>query len=309
MKTSFVETKTISAGYGTTPGDVYYSVPFESNSTDGSIAHSQLYRTYTTLYEEVKIVGVKVAVAVVTPVGDTTTPSLQIYTAWDRKRCYSEAAPTATQIIQASTYNVATALNNNVAKISRSCYASDLMEKAQWIDATTGGTGYANLAFMACEQHCPCFSPSFMFTCLSPSLGAAHNVTISISYTYYMAFRNPKFGGGSAKSVVTDLGERVATKGAPADGDDGDMDCDANLEWNPDLDSYPGDDVSSGLSDLHQARRITESAAEASADPYYRQAVTEVLDETTRDVGFRHQQQRAKAKRKDMNEARRKQKA
>lgn len=306
MKTSFVETKTVSAGYGTTPGDVYYSAPFDNNSSDGSIAHSQLYRTYTTLYEEVKIIGVKVSLAVVTPVGDTTTPSLQIYTAWDRKHGFSEDAPTATQIIQASTYNVATALNNNVAKITRSCYASDLMEKAQWIDATTGGS-YGNVAYMDSEHHCPCFCPSFMFTCLSPSLGAAHNVTISISYTYYMAFRNPKFGGGSSKSVVTDLGERVATKGASADDEDGDMDMDANLEWNPDLDSNPGDEVSSGLSAMDQARRISEAMAEEGVSPSYRRAVTEVFDETTRDVGSREAIQRQKAKRADQNNARRKQ--
>lgn len=225
MKTSIVETSTISAGFGNTPGDVYSTSPFAANNAGaGALAKSQLYRTYTTLYEEVKILGVKISIAVVTPVGDTTTPSLQIYTAWDRKHGYGEPAATAADIISSSTYNVATALNNNVAKLSRYLFASDLMEKAIWIDASTNAQ-YANTAWMAAGVNCPCFCPSFLFTCLSPSLGAAHNITISVSYTYYLAFRNPKFGGSNSGSKVENLGPRsVFPDGAgDMDGDGGDM--------------------------------------------------------------------------------------
>ena len=41
-----------------------------------------------------------------------------------------------------ATSNIATALNNNVAKLTRSCYASDLMERATWFDATLDDANY-----------------------------------------------------------------------------------------------------------------------------------------------------------------------
>lgn len=209
IKTSIVQTSTLSAGHGTSPGAVYYTSPFGAGSA-GALSHSLLYRTYTKLYEEVKVIGVKISVAVVTPVGDSATPSLQIYTAWDRKHAATDDVPTAAEIMSSSTYNVATALNNNVAKITRSCYASDLMEKATWIDATVNDS-YGNLAWLAGGAHCPCFAPSFQMTLVSPSLGEDHNVTVSISYTYYLAFRNPKYGGGSSGAKVDDLGARVVS--------------------------------------------------------------------------------------------------
>lgn len=264
MKTSIVETSTLSAGYGATPGDVYYSSPFGAyTSASGALGKSQLYRTYTTLYEEVKIVGVKVSIAVVTPVGDTTTPSLQIYTSWDRKHATVDDAPTATDIINASSYNVATALNNNVAKITRSCYASDLMEKAVWIDATTNAQ-YANLAWIAGGSNCPCFVPSLAFTCLSPSLGAAHPITISVSYTYYMAFRNPKFGGGSnAKATVEDLGARtIGGKGSSPDGPgDVDMEDEDVIQIFSEGTSLAGDVDAPGDVDPPRHESVTSTAS------------------------------------------------
>lgn len=228
IKTSFTMTKDISAGYGTTPGAVYYSSPFNNLGSDGSLAHSLLYRQYCNLYEEVKIIGVKVSLAVVTPVGDVTTPSLQLYTAWDRKRGYDEGAPTANDIIASSTYNVATALNNNVAKLTRSCYASDLMEKAMFVDSGLAADTFYNRAWRAAEQNPTFFHPSFMLTAISPSLGAAHNITISVSYTYYLAFRNPKYGGGDASANVQDLGVRSVSfpddEGGDMNDEEGDMD-------------------------------------------------------------------------------------
>lgn len=228
IKTSFVQTTTLSAGYGSTAGEVFYTSPYGSASA-GALSHSQLYRTYCSLYEEVKIIGVKVSVAVVTPVGDTATPSLQMYTAWDRKHAATSDIPTADSIVSSSTYNVATALNNNVAKITRSCYASDLMEKATWIDASLNST-YGNLAWAAGGANCPCFAPCFEMTLVSPSLGAAHNVVVSVSYTYYLAFRNPKFGGGTAAKDVPESTRSVSfadSEFETLDDEDGDMDTKA----------------------------------------------------------------------------------
>lgn len=204
IKTSWTTTPTVSAGYGTTPGSVVYSKPYDGSGSEGSLQHSQLYKTYCGLYEEVKIMGVKVNMAVITPVGDTTTPSLQIFSAWDRKRGYGEAAPTGAEIVASATSAVATAINNSVAKISRSCWASDLMEKATWIDCTLGENN-VNDAWVAAGVNPNMFCPSFIWALCSPSLGAAHNVTVSLSYTYYLAFRNPKWGGAGGGSRVADM--------------------------------------------------------------------------------------------------------
>lgn len=222
VKTSWTTTATVSAGYGTTAGAIVYSSPYAGVASEGSLAHSQLYQTYCSLYEEVKIIGVKVNMAVITPVGDTTTPSLQIYSAWDRKRGDGEAAPTGPEIIQSSTSAVATAINNSVAKISRSCWASDLVEKATWIDSTLNAGG-GNEAWDAAGLNPNMFCPSFMWTLVSPSLGAAHNVSVSISYTYYIAFRNPKYGGStSSKDAAAAVGD-MDDYGVDAAGSDGDV--------------------------------------------------------------------------------------
>lgn len=232
VKTSFVMTKVVSAGYGTNPGDVVYSIPYGTSDADGSLYHSLLYRNYCNLYEQVKIIGVKVALAVVTPVGDVTTPSLQIYTAWDRNWGQGDTAPTGDNIVSSSTYNVATALNNNVAKITRSCYASDLMEKATWIDTDVSQYG-TNKAWYSAQSNPNMFSPSFMFTTISPSLADAHNITVSLSYTYYLAFRNPKYGAGG--SGAKDMPEKaVALPDAPVSAADMIADDDEGYGSGPD---------------------------------------------------------------------------
>lgn len=208
VKTSFVETTTLQAGYGTTPGEVHYSSPWASIVNGGSLGNSALYRNFCDLYEEVKLIGCKVQLAVVTPVGDTTTPSLQFYTAWDRKRGIYEEAPTATEIVASSTSNVQTAISNNIAKINSHCYASDLMEKAMWLDATLNAN-YGSIAAETAGQNPNFFAPGFMFTLISPSLEAAHPVTVSISYTYYLAFRNPKWGGSGGAAKGGDTASRT----------------------------------------------------------------------------------------------------
>lgn len=313
MKTAVEASYTLVVPDANTLSDVMGINAFSpSGSSNRSVLASPLYRTYCSLYEECKCIGMKVSISVASQIGGTALPSLQIYTAWDRRHGSGEALYTSQEIKNSSTYNVATALNNNVAKLTRSLYASDLMEKAQWHDCSVSVSGgsYQDDAYTAAGVNpnffCPC-----LFVCFgSPNLAQAQSpatVACSISTVYYFAFRNPKFGAGAASSKLVDLGAAtVETKGTGPDEGDGDMDLDANLEWNPDLDSNPGSDVSSGLSEHRAARRIREAAAEADVSPAYRQAITEVFDETTRDIGSREQISRQKALRADLNNARRK---
>lgn len=226
MKTTVTYTTSANAGYGSAATDAVVKQvrPLDGASSGTTAAASPLYKTYCSLYEECKVVGVKVNLSVVSPVGGSDIPSLQIFTAWDRKHGQGEPAYTVDDIKNSSTSNIATALNNNVAKLSRSCYASDLMEKATWFDATLdSANGYRNVAWNAAGLNPNMFCPSFFFFFNCPSLGAAKSVSYSLSITYYFAFRNPRFGGGG--SSAKDMPVRVvAAVDAPVDMEDGDVD-------------------------------------------------------------------------------------
>lgn len=223
--------KVINLGSGTSagPGNVNSTNCFgayDPTSPGTTVLASPLYRTYCGLYEEVKCVGMKVSVACNSVVGNATVPSLQMYTAFDRRHGDGEAAWTAAEIKNSSTYNVATAINNNVAKISRSVWASDLMEKAQWHDcslATDMQGVYTDEAYVAAAANPNFFSPCFFICLQSPTLAAATQVSLSIAVTYYMAFRNPKYGGSAAaRSLVV--------------GDYGDMDIGGDMDAGGDAD-------------------------------------------------------------------------
>lgn len=220
-----------------------------------------MYRTYCSLYEEVKVIGCKVAMSVVSAIGGSDIPSLQIYTAWDRKHGYSEPYFTVSDIKNASTSSVATALNNNVAKLSRSLYASDLMEKATWFDATLDSTNAnRNEAWVAAALNPNMFCPAFFFFLNCPSLGAAKSVSVSMSVTYYFAFRNPRYGGGSSAKLI-DLGPRAVDP----DDDAGDMDDEGG-----DLAAAATDDMDAPAPLSRRARSNASADLQEAAAPSVR---------------------------------------
>nr|AIY31235.1 hypothetical protein [Dromedary stool-associated circular ssDNA virus] len=213
MKCNQTQTTTATAGHSdaATGASVWRLRPYANEDT--SLTNNPLYQAYLSLYEETKLIGMKVNLAVTSQVGGVDTPSLQIYTAWDRRHGYDDDVPTVAQIKAAATSSVATALNNNVAKLSRSLYASDLIEKAQWHDSSV--TANVDNAWLTAGNNPNFFCPAFFFFFNSPSLAATHAISFSVSVTYYVAFRNPKYGGSSASK---DLPARTVTF---AGGDDG----------------------------------------------------------------------------------------
>lgn len=222
----------LKSGYGNTLGtNVFSIVPLDAYHAINNplaLVDSPLFKAYQNLYEEMKLIGMKVQVSVTDQIGGSTLPSLQIYTAWDRRHGYAEASYTPTEIKNSASNNIATALNNNVAKLNRSIYASDLIEKAQWFDSspyTTAGT--AINAFTEAGRNPNFFSPGFFMCFGSPALDSSHEVAsvhFSVSVTYYVAFRNPKFGGSSSSK---DLPVRQVTFADEPEGDadmeDGDV--------------------------------------------------------------------------------------
>lgn len=222
----------LTSGYGDTLGSVFKIAPLltQNASNPAPLVSSPLFQAYQNLYEEMKLIGMKVQIAVTDQIGGSTLPSLQIYTAWDRRHGYTEPDYTAPEIKNSASGNVATALNNNVAKLSRSIYASDLIEKAQWFDSMSAGNvvGGSISALISANTNPNFFCPEFFMCFGSPALDQSHEVGtvhFSISVTYYVAFRNPKFGSSSSSK---DLPARTISIPDDAQGegmiDDGDMD-------------------------------------------------------------------------------------
>lgn len=287
MKCNQVYTGQANAGFtdAATNAAVQQFAPYGNYAT--SVTTNPLYRAYTQLYEETKLIGMKVALSVVSTVGGADIPSLQIYTSWDRRYGYGEDAPSVDQIKSSAAQTVATALNNNVAKLTRSCYASDLMEKAQWIDSSgsaAAGTVGFNAAWVAAGLNPNFFCPAFSFFFNCPSKSAVIAISYSVSITYYVAFRNPRYGGSAS---TRDLPSRSVTfaDDAPAAGDDDDMndpviaaadDALARIEafrYQPDepagaaqaaaanMDAQPGELGKRNRSNFSQENRVGEPAA------------------------------------------------
>lgn len=212
----------LTSGYGDTLGTVFKIEPLAARSSATNpvpVVVNPLFQAYQNLYEEMKLIGMKVQISVTDQVGGGTLPSLQIYTAWDRRHGYGEAAYTATNIKNSASNNIATALNNNVAKLSRSIYASDLIEKAQWFDSTAAGAaGGAVQAWTSAGQNPNFFCPAFFLCFGSPSLAQGSEVAsvhFSISVTYYVAFRNPRFGGSASSKDLPAKGASLSASDDP----------------------------------------------------------------------------------------------
>ena len=219
MKCVSTQSGTAPSGHGATLSSVGVICPYNADGTTLVPAvQSPLYIAYRNLYEETKLIGMKVQMNITSVVGNATLPSLEIYTAWDRRFGRGESAPAAADIKAMATGNVATALNNNVAKITRSIYASDLIEKAQWHDSEPrSSVNLTDDAWYTAAKNPNFFCPAFFFCFGSPSLAADTTVNYTLSVTYYVAFRNPKFGGTSGSK---DLEVRSVT----FPDDDNDMD-------------------------------------------------------------------------------------
>lgn len=221
MKCVVTGSGTLKSGYEDTLSDSVFKVEPLLAAGAGNpvpVVSSPLFQAYQNLYEEMKMIGMKVQISVTDQIGGSTLPSLQIYTAWDRRKGYSESAFTPAQVKNSASNNVATALNNNVAKLSRSIYASDLIEKAQWFDSSPAGdvAGGTSTAYISANTNPNFFCPTFYMVFGSPSLNAGSQVSsvhFSISVTYYVAFRNPRFGGsgGSSKELPAKGASLVAT--------------------------------------------------------------------------------------------------
>ena len=176
-----------------------------------------LYNAYANLYDQVKCDGVVTRFSILTAIGGTTMPAVQVVMAYDRYGNFNEvsfdvataAGVTTAQIFNFSSASVVSAINNSVAKTSRSCWASDIQERTTFHDCTVDTVGSSN--YMFCDRDFSSsrskigyFSPLTLIG-LRLSAAPAEETTVSalIEQTYYFTFRNPKYGGSSSVSAAS----------------------------------------------------------------------------------------------------------
>ena len=174
------------------------------------------------MYDQVKCDGVVTKISIVTAIGAGGIPAVQVVTAYDRMGTQSEVTNTVqpqlttSSLFDFSSASIVSAINNSVAKTSRSCWASDIQERSVFHDCSVtsqDGGPYFDNDFNASPAKVGYFSPLTMFG-LRLAAAPTTNTTVQVllDQTYYFTFRNPKYGG-SATSVSTRSIE--STSGVP----------------------------------------------------------------------------------------------
>lgn len=235
---------TLTVPAGGLNSNVATSVPWadwSNQNTPGSLncaaVSSPLYQAYTKLFDQVKCDGVISKVAVTTPVGssNSSVPALQIVTAYDRNGNFREASQIALnaqgalvsspvtydEVLEASGSVVRSALNNSVAKLSRSCWASDIQERTTFHDCTLDDyieDGNNDSAYGTASNNVNFFSPLLYVGFHLPTTAPQQNLDISfiLSQTYYFTFRNPKYGASSGTSMSVAAKRTLDTEDEPS---------------------------------------------------------------------------------------------
>lgn len=204
--------------------------------TQGSLLDSYLYRTYTRIYDQVKVNAVSVSIGILEGVGlGGSLSALRIYTNWDRCLDWSEinkpgGYPTSPEDLATGSESQNNLIVNNSKQVfKRYIYARDMQEKTTYHDCTyvtvpkrvTSDNAYTmNEGYWGDEAWAPCldltsnsshqttgygvgkqigFVPSLMMSIWSPSTFETDRVIpVSLKVTYSVTFRNPKFGLSAA---------------------------------------------------------------------------------------------------------------
>lgn len=162
-----------------------------------------LYQAYVNLYDQVKCDGVVSNVSIVTPIGGAgSLNALQVIMAYDRcgtQRELTEEPISVAQLFNFSSSVSRSAITNSVAKMSRSCWASDVQERTVFHDSTLqiGATTTQDRDYASTTTKVGYFAPMLL---LGVRLAAAApqaptTVQVLLEQTYYFTFRQPKYGG------------------------------------------------------------------------------------------------------------------
>lgn len=184
---------------------------------------SPLYRAYTGLYDQVKCDGVVSRISMVTAIGASGLPAVQVVSAYDRLGNKNEVRNVdlldVAGLFDYSSASIVSAINNSVAKTSRSCWASDIQERTVFHDCNVGAgasSATVDVDFNSNASKVGYFSPLLL---VGLRLAAAPTsdivVQVLIEQTYYFTFRNPKYGGSSTSTVTTRSAAVESVSGVP----------------------------------------------------------------------------------------------
>lgn len=201
-----------------------------------SLMESYLYRTYTRIYDQVKVNAVSVSIGLLDGVGiGGSLNALRIYTNWDRDLTFEEisksSSPTTPEELATGSESQNQLIVNNSRQVfKRYCSARDLQERTTYHDCSysfhqkqTGGGATFNEGYYGDDVWAPLsvgyatgagsaqttasygvsgptgFVPSLMMAVWSPStFNANRSISVSLKATYSVTFRMPKFGLSSS---------------------------------------------------------------------------------------------------------------
>ena len=208
-----------------------YYHPIGTNATEANMAanacaltSSLAYRSYTRLYDSVKINSVSLTFSVATTVGQGGIPGLRVYSSWDRNLQWGEGQITYDQLITGPESQVVTFINNSRCKFYRSNRAADLQERTSFHDCTVKivtNQGMYDQEWGQAQNTTVGYHPSISIVLqASNTTESSRTIPIQIQARYNVTFRNPKFGlsvADSAKFGETKSDIFEALSAEPAD--------------------------------------------------------------------------------------------
>lgn len=183
-----------------------------------SLLHSLLYRTYTRLYDQVKINSVSLTFDLISPLGaGGLAPAIKVYTTWDRCYDYADAwgnPPSNSALMNGAESMCKMFVNNSRATLVRYNRASDLQERSVYHDCSyesATDNGVQVYRDMSWRGSCKFYSPSCCFAIQTGDTVTTDRVfPVSIRAVYNVTFRNPKYGLTSAPSKSGDAEDLIS---------------------------------------------------------------------------------------------------
>lgn len=186
---------------------------------EANLMMSDLYKTYSRLYDEVKIDWVSYEITILDVIGQGGDFSAcRLWTTVDRKFTIDDAQTPMTALqVRSSSGAQGTMFTNNSRTLTRRYIAAkDLQERTVWhdctiLETTTGQPPSPQVydkAWVKAAENILFFSPSLWY-CLELNAAPAEQtlINISVKVNYGVTFRNPKFGiaaqaGAKVEGVV-----------------------------------------------------------------------------------------------------------
>ena len=193
-----------------------------ANGQSFGFTDTGLFQAYCGLFDEVKFDGMKVRGAVVDTIGaGGNYAGVTVASVIERACNKEDIPPNSTNMNQWSSYSFRNVINNSVAKITRSVWATDLNERIQFVDTELIATGAGTpvLAPGNCIRPwrdggvgSTWFKPAIYLTATpSAAAGALRTITFMVEVVGYFTFRCPKYTTSGSSKQAEDFTKLLET--------------------------------------------------------------------------------------------------